>query len=592
MSTPSNAQKVLSIYWRHTKKYKKDLAIIYPMMVIAQVVEDFIQPIIVSIILSSLASGNLNRLKAGNNLWLILLAIVTTEYIGHLIWNRIVLPRFWRTQDLIMSDLNTTTFDHLQQMSARFFGERFAGSLVNQVNKFVGSFERLTDALTWNVFKLIVAVIATIIILTPKAPYISLAILVISAIYIPVIWSFRKRQLPYNRLWAAAETERTGQLSDTVSNILAVKSFANENFERERMLKKIRNVHKRSIDTMRFTMSQELYTGAIQRSLNIVVIIVSVLLAVNQKANVGVIYLALTFTLGIMRRLWDLNNTFRVFTRVFGDAHDMAEILYLPVEILDKPDAPDLTAHRGNIEFKNVVFSHDGGDEVLFADLSLRIKPSEKIGLVGQSGSGKTTLTKLLLRFMDIQEGQIMIDGQNIAEVTQQSLRKSIAYVPQEPLLFHRSLAENIEYGELGSSQAVIEGAAKLAYAHEFINKLEDGYQTLVGERGVKLSGGQRQRIAIARAMLKNAPILLLDEATSALDSRSEILIQQALWKLMEGRTAIVIAHRLSTIQRMDRIIVMENGNIIEEGTHKELLRKNGKYAELWNHQSGGFLEE
>ncbi len=592
MSTPSNAQKVLSIYWRHTKKYKKDLAIIYPMMVIAQVVEDFIQPIIVSVVLSSLASGNLDRLKSGHNLWLILFAIVATEYIGHLIWNRIVLPRFWRTQDLIMSDLNITAFDHLQQMSAKFFGDRFAGSLVNQVNKFVGSFERLTDALTWNVFKLIVSVIATIIILTPKAPFISLAILIISAIYIPVIWNFRKRQLPYNRAWAAAETERTGQLSDTVSNILAVKSFANESFERKRMLKKIRNVHKRSIDTMHFTMSQELYTGAIQRSLNIVVIIVSILLAVNHKVNVGVIYLALTFTLGIMRRLWDLNNTFRAFTRVFGDAYDMAEILYLPVEILDKPGTPALTARRGSIEFRDVVFSHDGGEEVLFANLSLRIKPGEKIGLVGQSGSGKTTLTKLLLRFMDIQKGQIMIDGQNIAEVTQHSLRKSIAYVPQEPLLFHRSLAENIEYGELGSSQAAVEGAAKLAYAHEFINKLEDGYQTLVGERGVKLSGGQRQRIAIARAMLKNAPILILDEATSALDSRSEILIQQALWKLMEGRTAIVIAHRLSTVQKMDRIIVMENGKVLEEGTHKELLRKDGKYAELWNHQSGGFLEE
>ena len=248
--------------------------------------------------------------------------------------------------------------------------------------------------------------------------------------------------------------------------------------------------------------------------------------------------------------------------------------------------------HHGAVEFRDVTFTHNGADDALFNSFNLSIKPGEKVGLVGHSGSGKTTFTRLLLRFSDIRRGEICIDGQNIATVTQDDLHESIAYVPQEPLLFHRSIAENIRYGRLNASANDIAKAAKDAHATEFIDKLPSGYDTLVGERGVKLSGGQRQRIAIARAMIKNAPILVLDEATSALDSESEVLIQAALWKLMEGRTAIVIAHRLSTIQKMDRIIVLDDGKIVEQGSHKELITENGVYAKLWAHQSGGFIEE
>jgi ATP-binding cassette subfamily B protein len=239
-----------------------------------------------------------------------------------------------------------------------------------------------------------------------------------------------------------------------------------------------------------------------------------------------------------------------------------------------------------------VTFTHSGSDEAIFDNFTLHIADGEKIGLVGHSGAGKTTFTRLLLRFSDINSGVIEIDGQNIAHITQQDLHESIAYVPQEPLLFHRTIRENIAYGKPHASQAAITTAAKRAHADDFINELPHRYDTLVGERGVKLSGGQRQRVAIARAMLKDAPILLLDEATSALDSESEVLIQDALWKLMEGRTAIVIAHRLSTIQKMDRIIVLEQGTISEQGSHVQLLKNNGTYAKLWAHQSGGFMED
>jgi ATP-binding cassette subfamily B protein len=248
--------------------------------------------------------------------------------------------------------------------------------------------------------------------------------------------------------------------------------------------------------------------------------------------------------------------------------------------------------NKGSIRFNNVTFAHPGSNESLFEKFSLTVDAGEQIGLVGHSGSGKTTLTKLLLRFTDIDAGSITIDDQDISKVTQVSLRKNIAYVPQEPMLFHRSLRENIAYGKPGASDKEILKAAKQANALEFIDKLPEGLDTMVGERGVKLSGGQRQRIVIARAILKNAPILLLDEATSALDSESEKLIQDALEKLMKGRTSIVIAHRLSTIAKLDRIVVLEDGAIREQGSHSELLKHDGMYTKLWSHQSGGFMED
>jgi ATP-binding cassette subfamily B protein len=278
--------------------------------------------------------------------------------------------------------------------------------------------------------------------------------------------------------------------------------------------------------------------------------------------------------------------------RAFGDSADMTEILQLRAEIQDPDQPEDSSIHRGRIDFKDVGFSYGEAHDPLFKRLSFVIKPGEHVGLVGHSGGGKSSLVQLLSRVMDINSGEILIDGQDIKNLRQRDLRKAIAYVPQEPLLFHRSLMENIRYGRPEATDEEVIAVAKMAHAHDFIEKLSEGYGTLVGERGVKLSGGQRQRVAIARAMLKNAPILVLDEATSALDSESEILIQDALWKLMEGRTSIVIAHRLSTIQKMDRIIVLEDGKIAEQGSHKELLAKNGTYAKLWAHQSGGFLED
>jgi ATP-binding cassette subfamily B protein len=262
------------------------------------------------------------------------------------------------------------------------------------------------------------------------------------------------------------------------------------------------------------------------------------------------------------------------------------------IELKD-PIKPEVSKiNDGLIEFSDVTFCHEKDEPAIFKDFTLTIQPGERIGLVGASGSGKTTLTRLLLRFSDIEKGQILIDGQNIASITQDDLHKSIAYVSQDPALFHRTLRENITYGKIDATTEEINKATTQANANEFIDKLHNGLETLVGERGVKLSGGQRQRIAIARAILKDAPILVLDEATSALDSVTEQLIQDALTKLMKGRTSIVIAHRLSTIAKLDRIVVLDNGQIVEQGTHQKLIAQNGTYAKLWAHQSGGFIEE
>jgi ATP-binding cassette subfamily B protein len=402
-----------------------------------------------------------------------------------------------------------------------------------------------------------------------------------------------KKRTHLSRKAAAAETLITGHLADTMGNIAVVKSFANENAEHKTHWKLSETqAHKKYLSWVQAIKNDAVH-GILMVGLQAVVLVMSIIGVMENQISLGILLLIQVYVNQLIGELWNLSNISRNIEQNLSDAAEMTELLEIQIEINDPEKPKKFSVTGGSILFDHVDFAHeDNDDDALFQNFNLKIKSGEKVGLVGHSGSGKTTLTRLLLRFSDVDKGAITIDGQDIRSVAQSDLRSRIAYVPQEPLLVHRSLEENIAYGLPGADKKAVAAAAKNAKAAEFIDDLPKGYDTLVGERGVKLSGGQRQRIAIARAMLKNAPILVLDEATSALDSESEVLIQDALWKLMEGRTAIVIAHRLSTIQKMDRIVVMDNGNIAEEGTHKELLRKNGIYANLWKHQSGGFLED
>jgi ATP-binding cassette subfamily B protein len=327
--------------------------------------------------------------------------------------------------------------------------------------------------------------------------------------------------------------------------------------------------------------------------LEIPVFVFSIKFALNGKASLSQILLIQLYVQQLIASLWDFGKLVEKLEEALADATEMTEIYDQLPSVRDPETPKQFINAQGTIELKNVDFRYDGKNERdVFVGLNLVIPAGQKVGFVGPSGGGKSTLTKLLLRFMDVTSGQITIDGQDIAAITQDDLRRNVAYVPQEPLLFHRSIYDNIAYGNPEASRQEVLDAAKLAHADEFINRLANGYETLVGERGVKLSGGQKQRVAIARAMLKKSPILVLDEATSALDSKSERHITSALDALMKNRTTIVVAHRLSTIKKLDRIIVLHDGQAIEDGTHDELIKTGGVYSELWQHQHGDFLNQ
>jgi ATP-binding cassette subfamily B protein len=499
----------------------------------------------------------------------------------------------WQLEQRIQQNIAEEVFTHLLGRSADFHANHFGGSLVSQTNKLLGGYVRVQDTTLYQVYPMLVGIVFAVAVLSTRAPLYALGLGLLAVLLITVSILMSKPINKHLTAFAAAESKQTGALADMVTNVMTVKSFARSSYENKRFHTATQNTRNH---LRRFAHIQQIQInvlGILMRFISVFALIMAIVSVAYHGANIATAFLIFTYTATIADRLFDFgNSSLRTYSRALADGKEMVGVLAQNQEVADpkQPEAVGMT--EGAIVFKNVRFAHNGSDDALFDGFTIAIKAGERVGLVGHSGSGKSTFTRLLLRYSDIQSGSITIDGQNIAHIKQEDLHSRIAYVSQEPLLFHRSIRENIGYGNLQASQDTIEQTARMAHAHEFIEKLSQGYDTLVGERGVKLSGGQRQRVAIARAMLKNAPILVLDEATSALDSESEVLIQDALWKLMEGRTAIVIAHRLSTIQKMDRIVVLEDGAIAEQGNHQELLKKGGTYAKLWAHQSGGFLDE
>lgn len=586
---------ILKLYWHHAWRYKGRVMLGLVALPLAMLGNSFLPAMIVSAVLERLSHGDYNPHDVWGSFGGDILTYTIVVIMGAVVLWRIVGICIWRLEIRVQEDLHNRMFKHLMLLDSNFHANHFGGSLVSQVNKLAAAYVNVQDTIVFELLPLAISIVVASVVLLPRAPLYVLALWVLSIIFIVATIIISRVVRKYNEAEAEASNKQTGALADAITNIAAIKSFSAHNNEQTHYANAVHSWATAERKVMNSTFKRQTLYSSITSFLGIASLTLAVISVAVFHADISTVFLVVTYTGIVTQGLWEFSShSMRTLTRALGDAKAMTEILATTAAVKDKitPEPSHITS--GAIAFDDVSFAHADAkkNDALFNHFSLTIPAGQKVGLVGHSGSGKTTLTRLLLRFADINGGAITIDGQNIANITQDDLRRSIAYVPQEPLLFHRSLRENIAYGKPDATDAEIREAARKAHAAEFIDRLPNGYQTEVGERGVKLSGGQRQRIAIARAILKDAPILVLDEATSALDSESERLIQAALWELMKGRTAIVIAHRLSTIQRMDNIVVLQNGKITEQGTHAELLKHGGQYAELWAHQSGGFIEE
>ena len=590
-TTKTNVRRSLYYFLHATKKYKLYAAGALILTPIMFVIRSAIVPLTLANMIGAVSAG-LDKEQVAPVLLPQALTIIIAETLRHFVIGPLRLLCVWKMEIYAINDLDTLIFSTISAQSMQFHNDRFSGSLVSQTNRFLGAYERFMDEFFWNIYPVVLDFTLIIIIMLPRAPLFVLGIVVFTIIFMLFATIWFKKIAPLSQREASVTNKKTGQLADSITNIASVKSYAGEAHERRRYGVFQRDYIKATTALLIAHIKRDYFFDSVNIA---IVALVIALLMYGQTwlgLSISTLVLIVNYSQNIMGDLWNIHSVFKSFNRIFGDAYEMTEILDMPDDVVDLPDAKALKVTAGAVAFDDITFRHHDAKAPIFANFTLDVQPGERIGLVGISGSGKTTLTKLLLRFADVDAGTITIDGQDIKHATQKSLRQSVAYVPQETALFHRSIAENIAYAKPDATIGEITRAAKLANAHEFIKDLPNGYDTLVGERGIKLSGGQRQRVAIARAILKDAPILVLDEATSALDSESEALIQDALKELMNGRTSLVIAHRLSTVANLDRIIVLNNGKIVEQGSHRQLLKNGGPYAKLWSRQSGAFLEE
>jgi len=496
-------------------------------------------------------------------------------------------------EEYISTRLTNRAVTHLLARSHSFFANHKIGSLTGDVISFTRSYLSIMDAVFLQALAIVVNILASLVIIAILSPVLLVPLLLLTmSILIMSFRSFKKRSIFRNER-KRMMSHLNGTIADIIGNSLLVRVFARRNQEVSSVIEERKAIDVIAGKEVNIIQNEADLRYIVLLLFQIATILICVWLFAHDNISIAALIFAITYLGRVTGSLFNITGFIRQIEQGFLDAAPITRILSEEIEVKDVAGAKALTVTTGEIVCDHISFRYnDNEKEFVFDDMSLAIPAGQRIGLAGHSGGGKTTFTQLLLRFADVQNGKILIDGQNISQVTQTSLHAGISYVPQDPFLFHRTLRENIAYGRPNATDDEIMDAACKAHAMEFIEKLPEGLDTVVGERGVKLSGGQRQRIAIARAILKDAPILILDEATSALDSDSEKLIQSSLDELMKGRTAIVVAHRLSTISKLDRIIVLDDGAIIEDGTHDGLLRLGGVYAQLWSHQSGGFIEE
>ena len=495
------------------------------------------------------------------------------------------------TGPFLRAEIRKSLFSYLQHHSHRYFVSHFAGSLASRIAEVSMSCMHALWTLTFDFYPLIIKSLVALVVLFGASGDLALVLCLWLGIYIYVSYLLAKRCRIYAQDFAEARSLVTGKVVDSVTNVMNAKMFARRQYEEDYLTDYLNHEVNHALRT--YWYMEKLRWFQFSAAMVLMVGMVGYALKIWSDGDMTVGEFSMVAGLAIMliEAARGLSRSFLEFFEYLGNISDGVAVFVQPHEIVDKPQATVLQVERGEIAFNHVKFIYKEGLQV-FEDLDVVIESKQQVGLVGFSGSGKSTFVNLILRLFEPQSGTIEIDGQSILDVTQDSLRENVSMIPQDPQLFHRSLMENIRYGRLDASDDEVIEAAKKAHAHEFILQTEKQYDSLVGERGVKLSGGQRQRVAIARAILKNAPILILDEATSALDSVTEKKIQLGLDNLMKGRTVVVVAHRLSTISHMDRILVFDQGRIVEDGSHQQLLTRNGHYARLWNMQAGGFLPE
>lgn len=481
--------------------------------------------------------------------------------------------------------------NRMMQHSHHFYQNQFAGSLGNKIKDVMNGIPKLLRIMIDQLFSNIFALISAIIVLWYTNGMFALALTIWVTIFILVPLQTAKKIKELGKSSAELQSNVMGMVVDIISNMMTVRLFTAQDQER----KNLSHILNSYVSTYQkrdwFLLKMFAFQGGsfiIYQGLCLLWLIIGFK---NGSIAPGDFVLVLTINISIVHNLWSFAQDLSQFAELTGNVTQGLDLILSPLEIKDKPNARTLIVDKGEITFDHVQFAYKG-DAPLFEDKSITIKPGQKVGLVGYSGSGKSTFVNLILRLFDVDNGHILVDGQNIRNVTQNSLRANIGMIPQDPALFHRSIMENIRYGKPDATESEVIEAAQNAHIHALIEMLPNGYNAMVGERSVKLSGGQRQRIAIARAFLKNAPILILDEATSQLDTITEKYIQEALWKLMQGKTSLVIAHRLSTLLEMDRILVFEKGMITQDGTHDALLAQDGLYKKLWHAQIGGLLPD
>jgi ATP-binding cassette, subfamily B, bacterial len=547
----------------------------------------YVAPLIVAVLIGRLASHGLTGISAALPY---VLGFAGVLLFAEVAW-RIGIHCLNRLDGHGIENLYVIGMDELLAKDAAFFHDNFAGSLTKRVLSFATRFEDFTDNLVFNIVGSLVPLLFAAVVLWRYDPLLVaglIGLIVLTGAGIaPLIR--RRQKLVDQREDAIARV--SGHVADSLMNMDTIRAFAAEEREAAEHRSRVADQRRKSLRSWDYG---NLRIDALVAPMSVLTNVLGLLLAVSLGAGqhgIAAIVVAFTYYSNATRIMFEFNQIYRQLESSLTEAAQFTELLRTQPTVVD-PIAPEaVPSNASDVRFEHVRFAHEGA-QPLFTRLDLVVPAGTKLGLVGRSGGGKSTLTRLLLRMMDVDDGRILIGGQDITKLRQSDLRSLIAYVPQDPAMFHRTLHDNIAFARPHATDAEIHQAAQAAHVTEFAGALPDGFDTLVGERGVKLSGGQRQRVALARAILRDAPILLLDEATSALDSESEVLVQQALWRLMEGRTALVVAHRLSTVARMDQLVVLDHGQIAETGTHEELLSLGGTYARLWQHQSGGFLHQ